>query len=462
MSVAQEAVNLLVWRYMKESGFEHSAFLFESESQIDTTSVDVQQIPSVALVTYLQKALRYMENEKMINHARSHPESKEYATIQALESQFPESAPADEEALPQSAPSKTVQLSPAVASVLATHRLVVYSCRFAPTGTVLATASGDGTVILWAMPEGVVSGQVVLGEATDVQDSITAVSCVDWSPDSRHLAAGSLDTHVRVYNASGAVEADLTGHTNYVFVAKFNKSGTRLATAGADKTVLVWAVPGFTLAATLAFHTDTVLDIAWRDNDCFATASADSTIGICNATGNVVVKTGCTGDVHVVCFNADGSVLASGSSDGIVRLWKNSYNEVVPLAGHADYVSALEWVPASNSVLISGSVDGTLRVWDAVQNCCVRVIEQHTADIYALSISPNGRYVASGSKDQSVVVSDVSNGEQVVRFVGNSGVYDIQYDPQGRFIAAGFEDATVAVIPIRAYLPAADTPKARV
>ena len=40
-------------------------------------------------MTYLQKALRYMDHEKMTNHALSHPESKEYATIQALESPFP-------------------------------------------------------------------------------------------------------------------------------------------------------------------------------------------------------------------------------------------------------------------------------------------------------------------------------------------------------------------------------------
>lgn len=159
MSVAQEAVNLLVWRYMKESGFEHSAFLFESESQIDTTSVDVQQIPSVALVTYLQKALRYMDNEKMTNHALSHPESKDMRRSSHSSLHFPASAPADEEAL-QSGPSKMGQILPAVVSVLA------YSCRFAPTGTVLATAREGGTVVLLVMPEGVVSGHAVLGEAT--------------------------------------------------------------------------------------------------------------------------------------------------------------------------------------------------------------------------------------------------------------------------------------------------------
>ena len=451
MSVAQEAVNLLVWRYMKESGFEHSAFLFESESQIDTTSSDVQQIPSVALVSYLQKALRYMENERVINHARNNPESREYATITALEARFPEPAPAAEEVPAPSAPPKAVQLSPTVVTVLAAHRLMIYSCRFSPSGNILATASDDGTVILWLMPDGAVTGHLVLGEPTDVQGSTCAVSCLDWSPDGRLLAAGSLDTHVRVYNQTGRMEADITGHSHYVFVVKFNKNGTKLVTAGADKTVLVWSVPGFVRTQALTFHTDTVLDISWRDNECFATASADSTIGICHVSGTLVQKNAGTGDVHVVRFNGDGSILASGGNDGVIRLWKNDYNDVVELSGHANYVSALEWLPTNDS-LISGSVDGTLRVWDAVHNCCLRVIEQHECDIYAITMSPNGEYVASGSKDQKVVVSKVSTGEQVASFIGNSGVYDVNYDPQGRFIAAGFEDATVAVIPVNPYL----------
>ena len=452
MSVTQEAVNLLVWRYMKESGFEHAAFVFESESQIDTSSIEVQQIPSVALVTYLQKALRYMGNEKLVVHARQCPESSEFKTIAELERRFPEPAPAAEDGVQEMSRSDVVQLSPAVATVLAAHRLTVYCCRFAPRGGTLATASSDGTVILWEMKEASVVSQSVLGEATDYSAALRDVSCIDWSPDGQLLAAGSFDSGVRVYRNTGKQEAQLEGHTEYVFVVKFNRSGTRVVTASSDKTVILWALPGFARVNTFNFHTDTVGDVSWRDDEVFATASADSTIGICNVNGSVTRRVGHNGDVHVVAYNNSGSVLASGGQDGIVRLWRGDSTEPVPLAGHADGISCMQWLPNNESILISGSVDGTIRVWDATRAFCARVIEQHTAAVYSLTISPDGHYVASGAKDQCVVLANIETGEYVARFSGNSDVYDVSFDPTGRFVAAAFEDATAVVIPAHLYM----------
>lgn len=452
MSVTQEAVNILVWRYMKESGFHHAAFLFESESQMDTSGNDVQQIPSVALVTYLQKALRYMENEKVISHARYCPESTEYKTITDLESRFPEPVLAVDEAAPQTPRSDIIQLSPSVATVLASHRLTVYCCKFSPIADVLATASSDGTVILWDMEADNIVGHKVLGKTTDFPAPLCDISCIDWSPDGKYLAAGSFDTHVRVYESNGTEAADLVNHTHYVFVVKFNKSGTRMVTAGSDKTITVWSIPGFVRTHTFDFHTDTVVDISWRDDNVFATASTDSIVGVCHIDGTFTRRTGHVGDVYAVAFNTSGSLLASGGQDGIVRLWSDNSPDAVALAGHDSGVSAMKWVPESDSFLVTGAVDGTIRVWDAINRFCVRVMEYHMSDIYSLSISPDGKYIASGSKDHCIVIGSIDTGEQIVKFFGNSGVYDVSFDRTGKYLSAGFEDATVVVIPARAYL----------
>ena len=89
MAISIEDVNVLVWRYIVESGFDHTAFVFQNESFIDSSDTTLNKIPPGSLFLLLQKALSYMQLELRIEQIRMNPNDPLYNTISEIESLFP-------------------------------------------------------------------------------------------------------------------------------------------------------------------------------------------------------------------------------------------------------------------------------------------------------------------------------------------------------------------------------------
>ena len=126
--------------------------------------------------------------------------------------------------------------------------------------------------------------------------------------------------------------------------------------------------------------------------------------------------TGCVLSVH---FSPDGTRIASGSTDGTVRLWDASTGgELHTLMGHtssltpashktACYVESVSFSPDSKCIA-SGGRDETIRLWDASTGEELHTLKGHTGQVYSVSFSPNGTRIASGSVDKTIRVWDVA------------------------------------------------------
>ena len=72
MSISADEVNYLIYRYLQENGYAHSAFTFAYESLVSKSSVAYTDVPPGALIAFLQKGLEYVSIEEHIHEVSTH------------------------------------------------------------------------------------------------------------------------------------------------------------------------------------------------------------------------------------------------------------------------------------------------------------------------------------------------------------------------------------------------------
>src|SRR5262245_17008240 len=75
------------------------------------------------------------------------------------------------------------------------------------------------------------------------------------------------------------------------------------------------------------------------------------------------------------------------------------------LKGHQGSVLAVAFSP-DGKVLASCSRDKTVKLWDPATGELKRTLTEHTADVYDVTFSPKGDLLASAGKDKTIVIRD--------------------------------------------------------
>lgn len=124
----------------------------------------------------------------------------------------------------------------------------------------------------------------------------------------------------------------------------------------------------------------------------------------------VWMGSGHTKGVSSVAFSPDGRLVASGSLDDTIKLWRVSDGQLVrTLTGHS--VSSVAFSP-DGQLLASGSVDRTVRLWRVSDGQLRQVYDQETGSVFVLvggvlsiQFSPSGEFFAYGRNDATVVLA---------------------------------------------------------
>jgi WD40 repeat protein len=117
-----------------------------------------------------------------------------------------------------------------------------------------------------------------------------------------------------------------------------------------------------------------------------------------------------------VQFSLDGTQLISGDHDNVVRIRDIDSREVVlEMRGHSAAIRQVRVSTDGRYVLTAGD-DGGARLWSLDTGALLRYFPGHDSRIVtAIAISPDGKFVAIGSADGSVVVTTTALDELVAQ-----------------------------------------------
>jgi len=133
--------------------------------------------------------------------------------------------------------------------------------------------------------------------------------------------------------------------------------------------------------------------------------------------------------------------------DKLCELAENSLHQEAPveklvryqttLEGHRRLITALTISP-DGKLLASASADRTVRLWRLPDGQISRTLDNHTNFVVSLGISPDGGILASGSADKTVRLWRLPEGELVKTLAGHAGeVGAVAFSPDGYLLASG-------------------------
>ncbi|XP_016947782.3 F-box-like/WD repeat-containing protein ebi [Drosophila biarmipes] len=155
------------------------------------------------------------------------------------------------------------------------------------------------------------------------------------------------------------------------------------------------------------------------------------------------VKVGRHRDVVDLDWNADGTLLATGSHDGHVRIWRTDGQLVTTLERQDTMIFVLQWSKSSKYILTGGG-EKTTTVWDATTGLCRQQFDLSSAPVLAVDWRSSDTYALC--TDRHIYVCQLGVNEPIKTFTGHTEpVNAVKWSPQGDLLASCADDRTLKI-----------------
>lgn len=326
------------------------------------------------------------------------------------------------------------------------HAEAVVALSFSPNSLHLASGSGDTTLRLWDL-----TTETPHFTCTGHKNWVLVVA---WSPDSLKIASACKNGEIRVWNpeTGQAISKPMVGHKKWINSMSWepyhlNPDCRRLASAGHDNDVRIWDAVLGTCVRTLAGHTGSVTAVRWGGTGIIFTSSKDRTCKMFRADDGVLCKT-FTGHAHWVnslTLNTD-YVLRTGPFHPVIDRKKSNKIKSKEELQQLSLERFKQVCPDGIESFVTCSDDFTLYLWKSDKKQFITRMTGHQNVVNDVKYSPDVKTIASASFDKSVRLWRAHDGAFIAALRGHvQAVYTVAWSADSRMVVSGSKDSTLKV-----------------
>ncbi|XP_010271371.1 PREDICTED: F-box-like/WD repeat-containing protein TBL1XR1 [Nelumbo nucifera] len=432
VSITSVELNYLVFRYLHESGFTHSAFALGYEAGINKSPIDGNLVPPGALVTFVQKGLQYLELEANLSNSDADVDddfsflqpldliTKDVYELRQIIKEKKENL--QKERAKDKEKEKDKELDREHERERGREREKERQEKEKEREKDRERIEKDKEREREKEKEKQHEDHIDREQIRDREDKSTIKpedNGVCGGPEPMDICVNSPSLPCEIPSSDVAI---LEGHTSEVFACAWSPAGSLLASGSGDSTARIWTIP---------------------DGPCSSSMQ--------NGPPNVLVLKHFKGrtnekskDVTTLDWNGEGTLLATGSYDGQARIWSRDGELKSTLNKHKGPIFSLKW-NKKGDCLLSGSVDKTAIVWDVKTGEWKQQFEFHSAPTLDVDWR-NSNSFATCSTDNMIYVCKIGENRPIKTFSGHQGeVNAIKWDPTGSLLASCSDDSTAKI-----------------
>ncbi|WP_414567309.1 eIF2A-related protein [Nostoc sp. CCY 9925] len=319
------------------------------------------------------------------------------------------------------------------------HSDAVTSVSFSPDGKMVASGSADGMVIIWNR-----SGKQI----TSFKAHEKKITHLGFSPNSEKILSASEDKTLKLWNLEGKEIVNFKGHEEQITCFSFSPNGQKVISGSDDKTLKLWNLDGKEIK-TFTGHTQSINSVSFSPNGQMiasistsqGTSEKDKNLKLWSLDAKIIKTFNDIGDR--VSFSYDGQTIFVENNGFITsRRLDGSFIKSFYISSETN--QSLVFSRDGQTIYSSGFSKDISSSKDSLSASILEVntnnivnfdFTGHRNAITSVSLSPDGKMLASGSEDKTVKLWSLES-RNFQSFDRDGVIKKVNFSPDGQIVTS--------------------------